>query len=553
MSHTSLSCRSRRRRNSIMKLFSTTLKVSCLSCRRRYIFIALVIVSALLSLMRFDSFQVGAYTDDAYYIVLAEALANGHGYRLVNFPDAPVEWTFPPGWPLLLVPLTIVFPGNYVALKGLSFVLWIGALILIYKLFSTRINSPYLELLMALIAVNPDLVGASAQVMSETAYLFFSFLALNLLDLWHSSNAQKLKVSRDLVLCVAAVMVVFVQSIRTIGFSLTAGVFLYFLVSRRYREALTIVLVAVLGLVPQLILYMQRGVFFVSPGYEAQVLSGGLGVKLLHMLVNLHAYVTGIVAHTLVPILGPNIVAAFDRLGLGTAPSFINLLVMLLIVFGFAVKLRTPQFIEWYIVLYVLGILAFWNPLVGSAQARFLIPVIPFLYYYGMQGFISVGQALAVRLGIQKCKLRCARVKWIALVCVCVIFLILVARNVQDVLQPIRMRMTDLVVGNEWIYEHAPPDAIIMTRDPVPDYLYSRRKTVAYPKSGQRIDEYVAATGVDYIVIKPKLQIPRTDELDDFTKNELLPAIVGRADRYDLVYSDTTHNVMVYQVRSFQQ
>lgn len=119
-------------------------------------------------------------------------------------------------------------------------------------------------------------------------------------------------------------------------------------------------------------------------------------------------------------------------------------------------------------------------------------------------------------------------------------------------LQPVRNRITDLRVGNEWIREHTSPDAIVITRDPVPDYLYSCRKTVAYPKNGQSVDEYVKATGANYILIKPRLQSPRTDELDEFAKNELFPAIVDRADKYNLVYSDTAHNVWVYQVLPFQ-
>jgi hypothetical protein len=62
----------------------------------KIVLVALIFISAVIGLLRFDSFQVGAFSDDAHYIVLAESLASGQGYRLINYPNAPTEWAFPP-------------------------------------------------------------------------------------------------------------------------------------------------------------------------------------------------------------------------------------------------------------------------------------------------------------------------------------------------------------------------------------------------------------------------------------------------------------------------
>ena len=43
-----------------------------------------LILSALLGLLRSEIMQVGAPIDDAQYIVLAESLAAGHGYRFIS-------------------------------------------------------------------------------------------------------------------------------------------------------------------------------------------------------------------------------------------------------------------------------------------------------------------------------------------------------------------------------------------------------------------------------------------------------------------------------------
>ena len=83
--------------------------------------VMLISICALFGLVRFDSIQVGTFYDDGRYIILAESIATGQGYRLINFPYAPAEEAFPPGWPLLLAPFTHFFPGNYTLLKVLSF------------------------------------------------------------------------------------------------------------------------------------------------------------------------------------------------------------------------------------------------------------------------------------------------------------------------------------------------------------------------------------------------------------------------------------------------
>ena len=52
----------------------------------------------------------GTSYDDAKYIILAESLASGEGYQLINFPRPQIERNFPPGWPLALQ--LLFYPGT---------------------------------------------------------------------------------------------------------------------------------------------------------------------------------------------------------------------------------------------------------------------------------------------------------------------------------------------------------------------------------------------------------------------------------------------------------
>jgi hypothetical protein len=503
----------------------------------RIVLAALIFISAIIGLFRFDSFQVGTFSDDAHYIVLAESIASGQGYRLINYPDAPAEWAFPPGWPILLSPLVSLFPGNYEILKLLSFTLWLASILLLYMLFAKRIETPYLEILIALIALNPDMLGISGMVMSEAAYLFFSVLTLYLFEVW---NSHQEKVNCWLFLVAFAATALYTQLVRTAGLSILLALVVYLLIARRFRQAGIVTVIFFLGMLPQFWLNSQSGGSLISSGYQSQVFNNSIGTKLVQVWTNLQAYFNEMIANSLIPIFGPNITSALDRLGIGIVSSFFNLLILLLIVVGVVLSLKRFRVSELYVFLYFFGILTFWNPAVGSAQERFLIPIIPFLYFYFLWAIIW-----SVRIATKANK----RTVLVMVGSTSLIILILLARNVQDWLNPIRDRITDLSIGTAWISENTPSRSVIMARDPVPDYLYARRSTVAYPDTAQDIEEYIRVNGVDYIIVSPKLQTPRSIELDNYVETHLLPVLTLNQDRFRPVYRDTTHNVTIYEYR----
>lgn len=499
--------------------------------------VALTFTSALIGVLRFDSFQVGGFCDDAHYIVLAESLASGQGYRLINFPNAPTEWAFPPGWPILLSPLAAFFPDDFKVLKLLSFVLWLASLPLIYGLFGKRIEKPYLEMLVALVALNPLMLGISGMVMAEAAYLFFSFLALYLFEFW---DDRQDKVSWLFFLAFAATAL-YTQLIRTVGLSVLLTVVACLLLSRRFRQAVIVVGIFLLGMLPQLWLNSQSGGSLVSPGYQSQVFSSSITVKLGQVWANLQAYSDEMIANSLIPVFGPNVTSALDRLGIGIVPSLANVFIMLLIAIGIAISFKRFRIGVLYTGFYFLGILAFWNPSVGSAQMRFLIPIVPFLYLYLVQAIVWF-----VRRFVGKSE---KRARLIVAGITYAIVMISLGRNVQDWRDPIRNRMTDLSIGTVWIDQNTAPDSVIMARNPVPDYLYTRRRTVEYPAVGQDLEEYIGANSIDYILVAPKLQTPRSNELGDYVDNDLLPQLTSNHGKFTPVYTDTAHNVAVYEYR----
>lgn len=477
--------------------------------------LTLILLSATLALLRFNSLQIGTSYDDAKYIILAESLASGQGYELINFPRPQIERNFPPGWPLVLAPFTLVFPKNYDVLKVVSLVMWLASIFLVYKLFSKRLTSPYLEILTVLVALNPLLVGSSVTVMSESAYLFFSLLALLILDRTDGKHIGWI--------LLAAFLAFYSQQIRSIGIALTTSLLVILLLKRRFKDLGIVTVLFVIGFLIQAGINLRNGGTVISSGYEAQVLSGSVMEKVGQVWANTSGYFDQVLAGALVPIFGTRLDATF-----GWLFFLLNIAILLTLLLGlFTFKL---EWMHVYFIIYAAGILAFWNPQVGSVKARFLIPILPFLYFYFLSGLkwltrensrITIGISIAIAL-------------------------VLVARNLQDWRSPIREQMTDLSIGTSWVAENAPADAIVMVNEPVPAYVHVKRKTINFPKNDQELEAYLKNQGIDYIVIAPLLRSPRSTELNKDVQ-KMQATLEAMPDVFQLVFEDIENNLRVYE------
>ncbi len=147
---------------------------------RFFVLIGLVAGACALYLWRFDSFQVGTYMDDAQYVVLAESLAQGAQYGLVNQPSEVLPTRYPFGWPLLLSPIYALFGGDFQPLKMVSLLLTLGGVVVVALGWrQLGLLSPWIGIASAgLFAFSPLVVGHARMVMSEPAFLFVVLLAL---------------------------------------------------------------------------------------------------------------------------------------------------------------------------------------------------------------------------------------------------------------------------------------------------------------------------------------------------------------------------------------
>ncbi len=195
-----------------------------------------------------DNHHVGVFHDDSMYVILARSLATGEGYRYLNLPGAPEATHFPPGYPALLAlvwRMVPSFPANVTVFKLLNAAFLCASALLVAQLVRERLGSKAWGVGMGVAtAVSVPLLVLVTMVLSEP--LFLSLLLASLL------LAERLVAGAPSVRAALGlgVLVGCLSLVRTHGVVLIPAVALPLLLQRRWRDATTFVLSAIVVLTP---------------------------------------------------------------------------------------------------------------------------------------------------------------------------------------------------------------------------------------------------------------------------------------------------------------
>ncbi len=462
--------------------------------------LAVIFVSFLFHTMRFNLFPTGAFQDDAHYVMLAEALATGQGYVLPHEPTPRFHGEFPPGWPLLLTPISLMIPGQYDSIKLMTSFFWLGSLFLIIPFYLNRLPPVGAFICFALVAINPELIFYSTTLMAEISFLFFTFLVFYLLD---QVDYHKPIVYHLVLICVLAF---FAQLVRTIGITLFASAIIWIMFnlvkSKKYQQSGIIFGVGIVLMLMQIAFNANAGGAIFSQGYEQQVFTSSLYERLGQVFSNAREYAAGKLTYPVLPLMSQSFSDWLWARNLIGLKHLYTLAFLTVLAVGFISRLIKFSILELYLILYTVGVLSFWNPVVGSAQMRFVIPLVPFLIYY----FVVGGSIIIGKFKNNQAK------KNICSILVFLLVIVSITRNIEAIQHPIRNYFTDLSIGRIWIQKNAPLDSIIMTPNPIPDYLYVRRKTISYPIVEAQVQQSDFELA-DYVLIAPPLKFPPATEL----------------------------------------
>lgn len=442
---------------------------------------------------------VGMIVDDAWYVMLGRALAEGRGYWLVNAPFDHILPGYPPGFPALLslvFRLRPDFPGNVWLLKSVSIAAMLGVAMLSYFYLHRSRNLPrHLAVMSAIgIATTPALVFlATSTAMSECVFMLAQ---LGVVVVVHraidSSPARGWRLA-----VLAGLLGVWTVLVRSVGVAVIAAACCAFLQHRQWKRLSAFVVVVALGFGPWL-LYTRahaptaehreshRGSIVYGYGeqfwmrFAGSASSGRVTVSDLPERIGTN--LTDIGGRSFVGIFAPIVLRSADEsgeevvflagqlgwtfIGFGGLPATMAISFVLagIVVFGYLRTARERLTVAEFLVPISLAITILWP----FWSFRFVLPLTPFVYFYFVRSL-----AISPRVPVAR-----------------LVLMTVIGLNVFDHAgYLLRMRQapqgTDWIstynqveTTLEWMKSHLDGDAVVAATNPALVHLRTGHKTI---------------------------------------------------------------------------
>jgi hypothetical protein len=453
-------------------------------------------------LLRLDPIA-GLFVDDAWYALLAQALATGHGYHLINSPVPAIQPVYPPFFPFLLslaYRLRPQFPDNLWLLKAVSVAAMAGLGWASFRHFTSHRQWPAPLALLSAGAVTmvPALVFlATSSLMSECAFALLQVSAVVAIEA--AARAADARRGRRALL-VGAALAATACLTRAIGWGLIVAGVGYLAIRRGWRAAVLFA-VTVSAIAGPPTIYLRRH----APTAEqrqahggnivqdyatqfwqrraGQASSGATPVRELpaRLWSNLRGIAGADAAMLFTPIWfrAPKL-SGIEAVASGVSPKRLSYLLSLLVVIGFVWSLRRRLMCADLVVLVTILITVAWP----WNTFRFLLPLAPFLFGYA----IDSGRALHHAVRRWHVPLRAE--PWPALTMLAGGLLSLYLIDHAAYLHtrgdlspaeylPWRAIYEEQHAVLDWIRDATAADAVVASENPALVYLYTGRQSVA--------------------------------------------------------------------------
>jgi hypothetical protein len=480
-----------------------------------------VALHVILALLLFDPKPfVGG--DNAGYMILAESLESGQGYRDLHIPGSPRHVTHPPGYPAVLA-VARLFGGGLFTYKLLSVLFSTAAVVLLFALAWGRLGPEAGLAVTAPFALNPVLLYYSHWVLPDAL-----FVALVLLVLWAGERAVKSK--GWLVWAASLALLAYLNS--TAGLVLVLALLIAIGRRRAWLRAAAVAACSAIVIggwwvwrwvaASQAVPLYSRNLLLTDP-FNPELGYVGPGAFLARIVNNVRVYSVGGLPESLAGVApggGVNLLALLA-----------GLLLLALALVATVRGLREVRVLELFAVLYEALIIAY--PEVCTDR-RLLLPLLPALLILAGAGVAWCYDFLAAR-----------RPAWVLPAVGLLLVLLAVPDHVRrisfngrcmrvyrqgDELSCYPPPWRAFVESGDWVRANTPEDAVVVSQDPRLYYLFSARHGYRFPftaDDGEMLAFFDAAQ-TDYVTVTA---------VSPATARFLVPVIRSRADRFSYAFS----------------
>ena len=481
--------------------------------------VAALIIAALLgaaAIWGANKQSLGLFHDDGIYVVVAKALAQGDGYRIISLPAAPPQTKYPFLYSYLLSWLWALdssFPGNVLLLKSFNIAVLIAifflALVLYRRVFSHASLGAFVFAI--LVCTNPIVFTYTDFVVSD---LLFVLLALAGILVSRRNADSAVSVLR------LGVIGGLVCLIRLAAAPLVLAGIVHSLTWRRWKGAAFFAAVVLVLLTPWFYWISSQPVdsthvllnYYRAYDFTSDRLAGAGEWLARHM-----------------PVVAGNaryLLAAFDMLYLLPLLPLLAPFVAALTLLGMAVSRCKEDIFAWVFFLSSLLLLLVWpfHPL------RYVAPLVPLLVLFLFRGMAAAENWLAARGGDYLFKELRVKLAWAPAVLLLLLNGVwlssyLLIRDEQTTRGGYGSRVPYSWAGFEesfaWIRQNTAPDARLATAYDPMYFLYTERRAIrpalhrsatyfypygqAKPDVGSvaEIKPELDALRIDYLIIDP--------------------------------------------------
>lgn len=485
-----------------------------------------ILVYLILSFLLFDP-KLFTGGDNAVYIILAESITSGQGYKNLHLPDESPHTHYPFGFPLLLSLPILLFGTNIIILKLFVALTSIGALFFMYRLCELFLREKVVFIMAFYISV-PIVITFNHWILSEMPFLCFSLAAL-----YYFAEARP---GKEYLYFISFCCATYAFLIRMVGISLIIAMMLFLVQKKQYKYCAILLLIFLAVFIPWQIRIANIGP---EGGYIDQLLtkkpylieSGKVGPRDLAIRGwnNFVFYFFLLLPLTLLTsIRSPWILGVM------------GVMFIVLTIIGIVERRRRMFVVEYYFLFGILLLLVW--PEVWATE-RFLLPILPIFMINIYIGLFYLARKIRFKYSVH------------------LITGIFVFINLLSIFPQVKNAVVnnnayvrgDMYAGYrrdwrnyfdviEWIKENVPEEKIIMARKPEFVYLLSRHRSLTCPFS---IDENMVRSAFmqsDYII------------LDNFmwteaSKNYLAPIIQEEFENIEFVYITQKPRFYVVRVR----
>ncbi len=456
--------------------------------------------------------------DFSLYIQHAKNIAQGNNYWATSYlhlppyvgPDA-----YPPGYPLLLAPIYMLFGMSLTAMKAEIILIFLFSLYTTYLITRRELPSNLQVALVALLGLSPYFWDLKDQVVSDLPFLGLAYLSIYFIQqAYRKSPAGMAKLGYILLI---SFIIYFSYATRSVGLVLVPSLLLYDLI-RHKRPTLFAISIAVITCT---LIILQSVLLRSDRGYIAQ-----FGAEDPNFLMNwLQLTINK------APDYPKSLTVLWDNGYYKNARLALTSIISVLALIGYAARLlKRISLLEIFTFLYFALIII--APMHGGV--RYLIPVIPLYVFYALHGVTTLFR-----------KQRWQRYAFATLV---VVILACYAGKYTKVNYgsiAVGIGSSETTEFFDYIRTNTEENDVIIFTKPRALALFTGRRSSFYPSHVQAYSdwwEYFQKIRANYVVIGP-------NGVEEYEQSQLTKFAKVYKDSLEEVYSNS--GFKVYRIKEF--